>query len=123
MNYKFPTSNGAEVEELNSYVFANLMNLGLPIKRGTIELKNVIIFGILNADDDLTFTSSLKLYCKENNLNFAVVKSNIFKATYSINQTRFKNNFYKIFNYESDLSFTTPMNLYECFVALRQIQK
>ena len=82
MNYKFPASNGTEVEELNSYVFTNLMNLGLPIKRGTIELKNVIIVGILNADDDLTFTSSLKLYCKENNLNFAVVKSNIFKATY-----------------------------------------
>ena len=123
MNYKFPASKGTEVEELNSYVFTNLMNLGLPIKRGTIELKNVIIVGILNADDDLTFTSSLKLYCKENNLNFAVVKSNIFKATYSINQTRFKNNFYKIFNYEPDLSLTTPMNLYECFVALRQIQK
>ena len=41
MNYKFPTFKGMEVEELNSYVFTNLMNLGLPIKRGTIELKNV----------------------------------------------------------------------------------
>lgn len=123
MNYRFPSSDSEEVDELNNFIFQSLMNLGFPIRIGTIEFKNVIIVGILNSGKDLKFTESLKLYCSENNLEFKTTKSNVFKATYCIRDKQFKENFEDIFNYEPDSSFTTPMNLYECFVALVQLKK
>ena len=126
MNYLYPTVDkqvAENVKELNKLIFLDLMNLGLPIcNKGTNHLKNVIILGILNAENDYCYLQTLKLYCKEQNLNFETIKSSIIYAVNNAENNRFKINFSKIFNFEYDYSFKTPFNLYEDFIAKYQIK-
>jgi len=126
MNYLYPTVDkqvAENVKELNKLIFLDLMNLGLPIcNKGTNHLKNVIILGILNAEHDYCYLQTLKLYCKEQNLNFETIKSSIIYAVNNAENNRFKINFSKIFNFEYDYSFKTPFNLYEDFIAKYQIK-
>ena len=126
MNYLYPTADkhvAENVKELNKLIFLDLMNLGLPIcNKGTNHLKNVIILGILNAENDYCYLQTLKLYCKEQNLNFETIKSSIIYAVNNTENNRFKINFSKIFNFEYDYSFKTPFNLYEDFIAKYQIK-
>ena len=126
MNYLYPTADkqvAENVKELNKLIFLDLMNLGLPIcNKGTNHLKNVIILGILNAENDYCYLQTLKLYCKEQKLNFETIKSSIIYAVNNADTNRFKTNFSKIFNFEYDYSFKTPFNLYEDFIAKYQIK-
>ena len=126
MNYLYPTTDekvAENVKELNKLIFLDLMNLGLPIcNKGTNHLKNVIILGILNAENDYCYLQTLKLYCKEQKLNFETIKSSIIYAVNNADSNRFKINFSKIFNFEYDYSFKTPFNLYEDFIAKYQIK-
>ena len=126
MNYLYPTADkhvAENVKELNKLIFLDLMNLGLPIcNKGTNHLKNVIILGILNAENDYCYLQTLKLYCKEQKLNFETIKSSIIYAVNNAENNRFKINFSKIFNFEYDYSFKTPFNLYEDFIAKYQIK-
>ena len=126
MNYLYPTVDkqvAENVKELNKLIFLDLMNLGLPIcNKGTNHLKNVIILGILNAENDYCYLQTLKLYCKEQKLNFETIKSSIIYAVNNADSNRFKTNFSKIFNFEYDYSFKTPFNLYEDFIAKYQIK-
>ena len=126
MNYLYPTTDrevAENVKELNKLIFLDLMNLGLPIcNKGTNHLKNVIILGILNAENDYCYLQTLKLYCKEHNLNFETIKSSIIYAVNNADKNRFKTNFSMIFNFEYDYSFKTPFNLYEDFIAKYQIK-
>ena len=126
MNYLYPTVDkqvAENVKELNKLIFLDLMNLGLPIcNKGTNHLKNVIILGILNAENDYCYLQTLKLYCKEQKLNFETIKSSIIYAVNNADTNRFKTNFSKIFNFEYDYSFKTPFNLYEDFIAKYQIK-
>ena len=126
MNYLYPTADkhvAENVKELNKLIFLDLMNLGLTIcNKGTNHLKNVIILGILNAENDYCYLQTLKLYCKEQNLNFETIKSSIIYAVNNAENNRFKINFSKIFNFEYDYSFKTPFNLYEDFIAKYQIK-
>ena len=126
MNYLYPTADkqvAENVKELNKLIFLDLMNLGLPIcNKGTNHLKNVIILGILNAENDYCYLQTLKLYCKEQNLNFETIKSSIIYAVNNAENNRFKINFSKIFNFKYDYSFKTPFNLYEDFIAKYQIK-
>ena len=126
MNYLYPTTDkqvAEKVKELNKLIFLDLMNLGLPIgNKGTNHLKNIIILGVLNADNDYCYLQTLKLYCKENKLNFRTIKASVVYAVNNANTSRFKTNFYKIFNFEYDYSFKTPFNLYEDFIAKYQIK-
>ena len=126
MNYLYPTTDekvAENVKELNKLIFLDLMNLGLPIcNKGTNHLKNVIILGILNAENDYCYLQTLKLYCKEQKLNFETIKSSIIYAVNNADSNRFKTNFSKIFNFEYDYSFKTPFNLYEDFIAKYQIK-
>ena len=66
MNYLYPTTDkqvAEKVKELNKLIFLDLMNLGLPIgNKGTNHLKNIIILGVLNADNDYCYLQTLKLY-------------------------------------------------------------
>ena len=99
------------------------MNLGLPIcNKGTNHLKNVIILGILNAENDYCYLQTLKLYCKEQKLNFETIKSSIIYAVNNADSNRFKTYFPIIFNFKYDYSFKTPFNLYEDFIAKYQIK-
>lgn len=126
MNYLYPTTDekvAENVKELNKLIFLDLMNLGLPIcNKGTNHLKNVIILGILNAENDYCYLQTLKLYCKEQKLNFETIKSSIIYAVNNADSNRFKTYFPIIFNFEYDYSFKTPFNLYEDFIAKYQIK-
>lgn len=123
MNYTYPTSNSKNVEELNNFIFYSLMNLGFPIAyKGTIHFKNIVIIGYLNDNKDYSFTDSLNVYSQSNSINIKTIKSSIFRATTDIKKDKFNNNFYKLFNYEPDLEFMTPYNLYECFMSLLQLK-
>ena len=126
MNYLYPTADkqvAENVKELNKLIFLDLMNLGLPIcNKGTNHLKNVIILGILNAENDYCYLQTLKLYCKEQKLNFETIKSSIIYAVNNADSNRFKTYFPIIFNFEYDYSFKTPFNLYEDFIAKYQIK-
>ena len=126
MNYLYPTTDekvAENVKELNKLIFLDLMNLWLPIcNKGTNHLKNVIILGILNAENDYCYLQTLKLYCNEQKLNFETIKSSIIYAVNNADSNRFKTYFPIIFNFEYDYSFKTPFNLYEDFIAKYQIK-
>ena len=126
MNYLYPTTDekvAENVKELNKLIFLDLMNLGLPIcNKGTNNLKNVIILGILNAENDYNYQKTLAIYCKEQKLHYEAIKSSIIYAVNNADTNRFKTNFSKIFNFEYDYSFKTPFNLYEDFIAKYQIK-
>jgi len=125
MNYLYPTADkqvAQNVKEINKLIFLDLMNLGLPIgDKGTNYLKNIIILGVLNADNDFNFKQALELYCKYNNLKYVSIKSRIVYAVNNVNKNKFKNNFQNIFNFEYDYSYQTPYNIYESFIAKYQI--
>lgn len=126
MNYLYPTTDkqvAENVKELNKLIFLDLMNLGLPIcNKGTNHLKNIIILGVLNAENDYNYQKTLEIYCNEHKLNYLTIKSSIIYAVNKSDKNRFKTNFYKTFNFDYDYSFKTPFNIYENFVAKYQIK-
>ena len=120
--YTYSTNNG-EIEHLNKQIFISLMKLGFRITSiGTIYLKNVIITCYINQDKDLTYSQSINILSKDLKKCPVSIKSNISKSFEVINRERYIKNFPKIFKYETDESSITPLNLYECFQALYQLE-
>lgn len=89
--------------------YSILFELGLsPSNKGTIYLKELIDFIILNNLYDFSYKKNLELFSNENNYNFENIKSNIKNSLYRINYLKAQKNFEKYLNLPFDPYYLSP---------------
>lgn len=103
-----------------------LINLGFNINIfGTKLLKDLILYTYFNQDYDIYFDKIVLdffSYRSITNISVNTASHRICYAIQNINNTKFKNNFYAIFNVEYDYYFKTPKNLLILFINILNIK-
>lgn len=90
-------------------LYAMLFELGLnPSNKGTIYLKEVIEYIVLNNLYDYPYKEILQLFVHDKNYEKKNIQSNIKNALYRIDYTRAKNNFGKYLNIQFDTYYLSP---------------
>jgi len=90
-------------------LYAMLIELGLnPSNKGTIYLREIIEYTILNNLYDYSYKDILKLFTNENNYDLKKIRTNIKNCLYRINYTKSKKNFDKYLNIEFDTYYLSP---------------
>lgn len=121
--YAYPITQDKELEEINSFIYLQLMKLGFRNTRdGTFHFKNIVITAFCEIDKELSYTQSIEVYSKKINKCPITIRSEISQTFYYLNQARYLSKFIDIFNYESDSSLITPSSLFESFEAFLQLK-
>ena len=98
-----------DVKEISYSVYTVLLNLGLsPSNKGTLYLKELILFVISNDLYDYSYKDILQKFIKHNNYDIKKVRNNIKNTLYRINCLKAKNNFEKYLDVEFDSYYTSP---------------
>ncbi len=98
-----------EKVKVSYFLYAMLIELGLnPSNKGTIYLREIIEYTILNNLYDYSYKDILKLFTNENNYDLKKIRTNIKNCLYRINYTKSKKNFDKYLNIEFDTYYLSP---------------
>jgi len=90
-------------------LYTMLFELGLsPSNKGTIYLKELIEYVILNNLYDYSYKEILELFITENHYELNNIKNNIKNSLYRINYTKAKKNFEKHLSLEFDPYYLSP---------------
>lgn len=90
-------------------LYAMLFELGLsPSNKGTIYLKELIEYIILNDLYDYSYNEVLKLFINENHYELNSIKNNIKNSLYRINYTKAKKNFENYLSLQFDPYYLSP---------------
>ena len=90
-------------------LYAMLFDLGLnPSNKGTIYLKELIEYIIINNLYDYSYKEILKKFIAENHYELKNVKYNIKNSIYRINYIKAKQNFEKYLNLPFDFYYLSP---------------
>lgn len=90
-------------------LYAMLFELGLsPSNKGTIYLKELIEYIILNNLYDYSYKEILQLFINDNSYEKKNIQSNIKNSLYRINYTKAKSNFEKYLNLQFDSYYLSP---------------
>ncbi len=90
-------------------LYSMLFELGLnPSNKGTIYLKEIIEYIILNSLYDYSYKEILQLFIDEKHYELKNIKSNIKNTLYRIDYRKTKNNFNKYLNIEFDTYYLSP---------------
>ena len=90
-------------------LYAMLFELGLsPSNKGTIYLKELIEYIILNNLYDYSYKEILELFITENHYELKNIKSNIKNSLYRIDYIKAKKNFEKYLSLQFDPYYLSP---------------
>jgi hypothetical protein len=108
MKSEYDTSTKDKVKA--SYLlYAMLFELGLnPSNKGTIYIKEVIEYIILNNLYDYSYKEILQLFIKDKNYDLIKIRTNIKNALYRIDYSKAKKNFEKYLNIQFDTYYLSP---------------
>lgn len=92
-------------------LYAMLFELGLcPSSKGTIYLKELIEYIVLNDLYDYSYKEILELFISEKHYELKNIKSNIKNTLYRIDYSKAKRNFEKYLGLEFDTYYLSPSN-------------
>lgn len=90
-------------------LYAMLFELGLcPSSKGTIYLKELIEYIVLNDLYDYSYKEVLELFVREKHYELKNIKSNIKNSLYRIDYSKAKKNFEKYLSLEFDSYYLSP---------------
>jgi len=108
MKFEYDTCTKDKVKVSYS-LYAMLFELGLsPSNKGTIYLKELIEYIILNNLYDYSYKEILSLFIADNNYDKKNIQNNIKNTLYRINYIKAKNNFEKYLNLQFDTYYLSP---------------
>ena len=108
MKSKYDTCTNDKVK-VSYLLYAMLIELGLsPSNKGTIYLKEIIEYIILNNLYDYSYKDILKNFTNENNYDLEKIRTNIKNCLYRVDYARAKKNFNKYLNLEFDTYYLSP---------------
>ncbi len=108
---KYDTSTKDKVK-VSYLLYSTLLELGLnPSNKGTIYLKEIIEYIILNNLYDYSYNEILNRFVKSKGYKKANVKFNIKNSLYRINYKKAERNFEKCLNMPFDMYYLSPSKL------------
>lgn len=111
MKSKYDTSTKDKVK-VSYYIYTVLFELGLnPSSKGTIYLKEIIDYVILNNLYDYSYKKILQLFSNQQQYELENVKYNIKNCIYRINYLKAEKNFEKYLNIQFDTYYLAPSKL------------
>lgn len=126
MKCSYDYTKDVKYKSFEQLVNNSLINLGFNINIfGTKFLKDLILYTYFNQDYDIYFDKIVLdffSYRSITNISVNTASHRICYAIQNVNNTKFKNNFYTIFNVEYDYYFKTPKNLLILFINILNIQ-
>ena len=95
--------------EVSYLLYAMLFELGLnPASKGTIYIKEIIEFIVLNNLYDYSYKEILNLFIKDKHYEKKNIKSNIKNSIYRIDYIKAKKGFEKYLNLRFDAFYLSP---------------
>lgn len=106
-------------KNLISFINTSLDKLGFKSTiKGTIYLKNFILFAFLNNYNNINIEQIVIDYITFNNITTTkrTFISNIEYSIYNTDFNKFKNNFYSVFNIQYDIYYKSTRNITILFI-------
>ena len=95
--------------EVSYLLYTVLFELGLnPSSKGTIYIKEIIEFIVLNNLYDYSYKEILNLFIKDNHYEKKNIKNNIKNSLYRIDYIKAKKGFEKYLNLQFDAFYLSP---------------